>query len=214
MQVIKVALEELKKGRPIIVVDDEDRENEGDFLALADYATPELINFMVTEGRGLVCAPVSKELAERLELPPMIATNKDPYGTAFTVSIDSVKSTTGISAHERAETLKLLADPATKASDFVRPGHIFPLIAKPGGVLERPGHTEAAVDLATLCGAAPVGIICEIMNPDGTMARRPELEELADKHGLLLISIEHLQAYLKTNQQKLNTILHLQEEFS
>lgn len=200
MNSIETAIEELKKGRPIIVVDDENRENEGDFLALAEYATPELINFMVTEGRGLVCAPVSQEVAERLELPPMITNNEDPYGTAFTVSIDGVQSTTGISAQERAETLQLLAHPATTATDFVRPGHIFPLIAKAGGVLERPGHTEAAVDLATLCGAAPVGIICEIMNHDGTMARLPQLEEMAEKHGLVIISIEQLQAY-RTEQE-------------
>ncbi|WP_342526722.1 bifunctional 3,4-dihydroxy-2-butanone-4-phosphate synthase/GTP cyclohydrolase II [Chryseomicrobium sp. FSL W7-1435] len=195
MHEIEKAIEELKKGRPIIVVDDEDRENEGDFLALAEYATPELINFMVTEGRGLVCAPVTQEIAERLDLPPMVAKNEDAHSTAFTVSIDSVQATTGISAHERAETLQLLAHPTTTAVDFVRPGHIFPLIAKNGGVLERPGHTEAAVDLARLCGAAPVGIICEIMNPDGSMARLPQLEEVAEQQGLVMISIEQLCAY-------------------
>lgn len=199
MHTIEQALEQLKLGRLIIVVDDEDRENEGDFLALAEYATPELVNFMITEGRGLVCAPVAEELAARLELVPMIADNKDPYGTAFTVSIDSAKATTGISAQERAETLKLLTASAATTHDFVRPGHIFPLIAKSGGVKVRPGHTEAAVDLARLCGAAPVGIICEIMNPDGTMARLPELEQIAEKHDLVMISIEELLHYrLKT----------------
>ncbi|MFC4356283.1 bifunctional 3,4-dihydroxy-2-butanone-4-phosphate synthase/GTP cyclohydrolase II [Chryseomicrobium palamuruense] len=195
MHTIEQALEQLKLGRPIIVVDDEDRENEGDFLALAEHATPELVNFMITEGRGLVCAPVSEERAEQLGLTPMIADNRDPYGTAFTVSVDSALATTGISAQERAETLQLLAQPTATAQEFVRPGHIFPLIAKRGGVTVRPGHTEAAVDLANLCGAAPVGIICEIMNPDGTMARLPELEVIAEKLDLVMISIEQLIAY-------------------
>lgn len=200
MHTIEQALEQLKIGRPIIVVDDEDRENEGDFLALAEHATPELVNFMITEGRGLVCAPIAEELATRLELAPMIADNKDSYGTAFTVSIDSAKATTGISAQERAETLKLLTAPAASSDDFVRPGHIFPLIAKTGGVKVRPGHTEAAVDLARLCGAVPAGIICEIMNSDGTMARLPELEQIAEKHDLTLISIEQLIAFRMQNE--------------
>src|SRR5690625_4012784 len=160
---IEDALTELKHGKMIIVVDDEDRENEGDFIALADKVTPEMINFMITNGKGLVCAPITENLAEKLDLSLMVNKNTDPYLTAFTVTIDHKETTTGISAAERAFTIKALTEKNAAETDFKRPGHIFPLIAKDGGVLERPGHTEATVDLATLCGASPAGVICEII---------------------------------------------------
>ncbi|WP_019420076.1 bifunctional 3,4-dihydroxy-2-butanone-4-phosphate synthase/GTP cyclohydrolase II [Paenibacillus sp. OSY-SE] len=192
---IEDAIYDLMQGKVIVVVDDEDRENEGDFLALADKATPEVINFMITEGRGLVCVPITAERAEELELPPMVTHNTDNHGTAFTVSIDHVDTATGISAHERSLTILKMLDPAAKAHDFRRPGHIFPLIAKSGGVLRRAGHTEAAVDLARMCGASPAGVICEVIKEDGTMARLPDLMELKEKHGLKLICIKDLIHY-------------------
>jgi 3,4-dihydroxy 2-butanone 4-phosphate synthase / GTP cyclohydrolase II len=189
------ALDELKQGKVIIVCDDEDRENEGDFVSLAEKATPEVINLMVTHGRGLLCVPVEEELAQKLDLFPMVSKNTDPHGTAFTVSIDHKLSTTGISAFERSGTVLSMLDPEAKAVDFKRPGHIFPLIAKKGGVLRRTGHTEAAVDLAKLCGAKPAGVICEIMNEDGTMARVPQLRKIADKLNLKMITIKDLIEY-------------------
>lgn len=192
---IEDALLELKKGKVIIVVDDEDRENEGDFVALAEKCSPEVINFMATHGRGLICVPLTRERVHQLDLQPMVEHNTDPHGTAFTVSVDYKTSTTGISAFERADTVKALIDPAVKQTDFKRPGHIFPLIAKEGGVLRRAGHTEAAVDLARLCGAYPAGVICEIMNEDGTMARVPELRQLADELELKMITIKDLIKY-------------------
>lgn len=192
---IESAIADLMQGRPVIVVDDEDRENEGDLIALADKATPEVINFMITEARGLVCVPITKERAEELDLPPMVAHNTDYHGTAFTVSIDHDSTTTGISAYERSLSVKALIDPAAKAADFRRPGHIFPLIAKDGGVLRRAGHTEAAIDLAALCGASPAAVICEVIKEDGTMARLPDLEEFKRKHGLKLITIQELIRY-------------------
>ncbi|KMY61602.1 bifunctional 3,4-dihydroxy-2-butanone-4-phosphate synthase/GTP cyclohydrolase II [Geobacillus stearothermophilus] len=198
---IEAALDALKNGEVIIVCDDEDRENEGDFVALAEKATPDVVNFMITHGRGLVCVPITEELAARLGLEPMVAHNTDAHGTAFTVSID-YKTTTGISAYERAATIRALLDPNVKASDFKRPGHIFPLIAKQGGVLRRAGHTEAAVDLARLCGAKPAGVICEIMKEDGTMARVPDLRQIADQFGLKMITIKDLIAY-RSQREKL-----------
>lgn len=192
---IEAAISELKQGRPVIVVDDEDRENEGDLIALADGASPEVINFMITEARGLVCAPITQERAEALDLPPMVTRNTDYHGTAFTVSIDHVSTTTGISAHERSLTIKALIDPEAKAGDFRRPGHIFPLIAKEGGVLRRAGHTEAAIDLAKLSGSKPAAVICEIIKEDGSMARLPDLVEFKEKHGLKLITIQELIRY-------------------
>ena len=192
---IEEALEDLKAGKMIIVVDDEDRENEGDFLALADYATPETVNFMAKEGRGLICVPLTEDIAHRLNLHPMVENNTDVKETAFTVSIDYKETTTGISAFERALTIEKLVDSNSVASDFNRPGHIFPLIAKKGGVLRRAGHTEAAVDFARLVGANPVGIICEIMNDDGTMARLDSLRLVAEKFDLKLVSIEQLIEY-------------------
>lgn len=199
---IENAIKYLKSGKPIIVTDDEARENEGDLLALAAYASPETVNFMASVGKGLICAPISREIAERLDLPPMVANNTDPHGTAFTVSIDHIDSTTGISAFERSHTIAKLTDTASIASDFQRPGHIFPLIAQQNGVLERPGHTEAAVDLAKLAGTAEAGYICEIMNEDGTMARMPELEKLAEKHELPIITIADLITYRQLHETK------------
>jgi len=189
---IEDALEDLRQGKAIIVVDDEDRENEGDFICLAEAATPEMINFMVTHGRGLVCVPVTQEHADRLQLKPMVENNTDKQGTAFTVSIDEQTTHTGISAQERSFTVKAMLDGAKGPDDFRRPGHIFPLIAKNGGVLRRAGHTEAAVDLAMLAGGFPAGVICEIMNEDGTMARLPQLEEIAQRFDLKLITIADL----------------------
>ncbi|OQP06003.1 bifunctional 3,4-dihydroxy-2-butanone-4-phosphate synthase/GTP cyclohydrolase II [Geobacillus sp. 46C-IIa] len=199
---IEAALSALKNGEVIIVCDDEDRENEGDFVALAEKATPDVVNFMITHGRGLVCVPITEELAARLGLEPMVTHNTDAHGTAFTVSIDYKTTTTGISAYERAATIQALLDPDVKASDFKRPGHIFPLIAKKGGVLRRAGHTEAAVDLARLCGAKPAGVICEIIKEDGTMARVPDLRDMADQFGLKMITIKDLIAY-RSQREKL-----------
>lgn len=199
---IEDALNDLKLGKPIIVVDDEDRENEGDLIALADKTTPEVINFMISEARGLVCVPITQERAEELELPPMVANNTDNHGTAFTVSVDYIDTTTGISAAERSQTVKALIDPSTKASDFRRPGHIFPLIAKSGGVLRRAGHTEAAIDLAIMCGSAPAGAICEIINEDGTMARLSDLITFKEKHNLKLITIQDMIEY-RNDKEKL-----------
>lgn len=202
---IEEAIEDLKQGKVIIVVDDEDRENEGDFIALADRATPEVINFMVTEGRGLVCAPITSKRATELQLLPMVAQNTDYHGTAFTVSVDHISTSTGISAQERSMTVIGLTDPEAGPEHFRRPGHMFPLIASEGGVRQRPGHTEAAVDLAILCGAPPAGVICEIMNADGTMARLAELQSMASKHQLKLISIQALIVYLEQQTHTLNT---------
>ncbi|MDG5787666.1 bifunctional 3,4-dihydroxy-2-butanone-4-phosphate synthase/GTP cyclohydrolase II [Evansella sp. AB-P1] len=192
---IEEAIYELMQGKSVIVCDDEDRENEGDFIALAEKATPEVINFMITHGRGLVCAPITRERAEELELVPMVDNNTDPHGTAFTVSIDHKDIATGISAHERSLTVMSLIDENTKPGDYKKPGHIFPLIAKDGGVLRRAGHTEAAVDLARMCGAKPAGVICEIIKEDGSMARVPDLRKIADEHDLKMITIKDLIQY-------------------
>lgn len=201
---IDEAIQDLKLGKPIIVVDDEDRENEGDFVALSEKTTPEVINFMITHGRGLVCTPISSELADHLELFPMVSQNTDPYGTAFTTTVDHIDTTTGVSAAERSLTIQALISPETTNKDFKQPGHVFPLIAKPGGVLARPGHTEAAVDLAILSDSSPSGTICEIINDDGTMARLPELIELSKKFGLKLITIEALVAYRELHDVHIN----------
>ncbi|AHM66592.1 MULTISPECIES: 3,4-dihydroxy-2-butanone-4-phosphate synthase [Paenibacillus] len=192
---IEEALEDLKNGKVVIVVDDEQRENEGDFIALAEKASPEVINFMITEGRGLVCVPITQHRAKALELHPMVEQNTDFHGTAFTVSVDHMKTTTGISAAERSLTVRALADEAITGSDFRKPGHMFPLIARDGGVLQRAGHTEAAVDLARLSGFKPAGVICEIIKEDGSMARLPDLVVIAKRHQLKLISIQHLIDY-------------------
>jgi 3,4-dihydroxy 2-butanone 4-phosphate synthase / GTP cyclohydrolase II len=212
---IEEALADLKEGKVIIVCDDEDRENEGDFIALAEKTTPSVINLMVTQGRGLVCIPIEEELAQKLDLFPMVSKNTDPHGTAFTVSIDHKFSTTGISAYERSATVLSMLDPEAKPSDFKRPGHIFPLIAKKGGVLRRTGHTEAAVDLAKLCGAKPAGVICEIMNEDGTMARVPQLRKIADDLNVKMITIKDLIEYRnkKDNLVKREIEINLPTEF-
>ncbi|WP_145331778.1 bifunctional 3,4-dihydroxy-2-butanone-4-phosphate synthase/GTP cyclohydrolase II [Paenibacillus xylanexedens] len=199
---IEAAIYDLMRGKPVIVVDDEDRENEGDFIALAEKATPEVINFMITEGRGLVCVPITQQRADELNLKPMVQQNTDFHGTAFTVSVDHKDTTTGISAHERSITVKGLIDPNAKSSDFRKPGHMFPLIAKDGGVLRRAGHTEAAVDLAIMCGSYPAGVICEVIKEDGTMARLPDLQEIARKHDLRLISIQDMIRY-RNEKEKL-----------
>lgn len=194
---IEEAISDLKKGKPIIVVDDENRENEGDLVALSEMATPEVINFMITHGRGLVCTSIQADLAEKIGLPLMTSHSTDPLGTAFTVTIDHKDTTTGISAFERSKTIQALVQPDVSKTDFKQPGHVFPLIAKDGGVLTRPGHTEASVDLARLSGAFPSGVICEIIKDDGTMARVPDLKEMASKFDLKLITIEALIAYRK-----------------
>lgn len=197
LNTIEEAVEDIKAGKIIIVVDDQDRENEGDFLAAASMATPEVVNFMATHGRGLICAPLTQQRCEELQLGLMVGTNTATFETNFTVSIDLIGHgcTTGISASDRSRTILSLIDPATKPEDLGRPGHIFPLIAKNGGVLRRAGHTEAAVDLPVLAGLEPAGVICEIMNKDGEMARLPELLELAKELDMKIISIEDLISY-------------------
>lgn len=197
LNTIEEAIEDIRNGKIIIVVDDEDRENEGDFLCAAEKITPEMINFMATHGRGLICAPLTENRCKDLDLKAMVSNNTDHLETAFTVSIDLKGNgvTTGISAGDRAKTILALINGDTKAFDLARPGHIFPLIAKQGGVLRRTGHTEAAIDFARLAGFKPAGVICEIMNDDGTMARLPELVEVAKRFDLKLVSIEDLVAY-------------------
>ncbi len=197
LNTIEEAIEDIRQGKVIIVVDDEDRENEGDFLAAADAVTPEMINFMAMHGRGLICAPLTESRCKELDLRAMVSNNTDHLETAFTVSVDlrGRGVTTGISADDRAKTILALTNPDTKSYDLNRPGHIFPLIAKQGGVLRRTGHTEAAIDFARLGGFRPAGVICEIMNDDGTMARLPQLVEVAKKFNLKLVSIEDLVAY-------------------
>jgi 3,4-dihydroxy 2-butanone 4-phosphate synthase / GTP cyclohydrolase II len=194
---IEEAIEDIRQGKVIIVVDDEDRENEGDFLAAAEKVTPEMINFMATHGRGLICAPLTESRCKELGLRPMVSNNTDHMETAFTVSVDLKGNgvTTGISASDRAKTILSLVDSNTKPFDLARPGHIFPLVAKQGGVLRRTGHTEAAIDFARLAGFKSAGVIVEIMNEDGSMARLPELVEVAKKFDLKLVSIEDLVAY-------------------
>ncbi|AOZ91415.1 bifunctional 3,4-dihydroxy-2-butanone-4-phosphate synthase/GTP cyclohydrolase II [Paenibacillus crassostreae] len=201
---IEEAIYDLMRGKVVIVVDDEDRENEGDFIALAEKATPEVINFMITQGRGLVCVPITQERADELDLKPMVAKNTDNHGTAFTVSIDHKDTTTGISAYERSLTVKALLDPKATIEDFRRPGHMFPLIAKKGGVLRRSGHTEAAVDLARMCGSYPAAVICEIIKEDGTMARLPDLAKIAREQDLKLINIKELIHYRNEKERLVN----------
>lgn len=192
---IEEALEDLKAGKMIVVVDDEDRENEGDLIMAADQITPEAVNFMIRYARGLVCAPLTSKRLRELDLPQMVTQNTDAHCTAFTVSVDAGSCATGISAFERAKTIKALIDPATRPADLKRPGHIFPLEAMEGGVLRRAGHTEAAVDLALLSDLEPAGVICEIINEDGSMARLPQLMEFCREHDLKLISIADLINY-------------------
>ncbi len=208
---IKEAIDDIRAGKVIIVVDDIDRENEGDFLAAAEMVTPEMINFMATHGRGLICAPLTEEHCKELKLEMMVGTNTDPLETAFTISVDLKGKgvTTGISAADRAKTIRALIDPATKPQNLSRPGHVFPLKAKEGGVLRRTGHTEAAIDFARLAGFQPAGVIVEIMNDDGTMARLPQLIEVANKFDLKLVSIEDLVAY----RMKHDSLIEKKEDF-
>jgi 3,4-dihydroxy 2-butanone 4-phosphate synthase/GTP cyclohydrolase II len=196
MDTVEGAIEAMRAGRMLVIADDEGRENEGDLVMDARFATAQSLNFMALHGRGLICAPMEVSRLERLGIPPMTDRGDDPRGTAFAVSVDLRGSTTGISALERARTAQALADPESRPADFTRPGHLFPLAARPGGVLERPGHTEAAVDLSRLAGSPePAGLICEIMNEDGSMARMSELEAFAARHGLPLISVADIARY-------------------
>ncbi|MEN0003762.1 MAG: 3,4-dihydroxy-2-butanone-4-phosphate synthase [Bacteroidota bacterium] len=197
LNTIEEAIADIKAGKVIIVVDDEDRENEGDFICAADCITPEIINFMATHGRGLICTPIDESRADELDLPMMVSSNTALHETAFTVSIDLIGRgcTTGISAYDRSTGIKALVDPITKPTDFARPGHIFPLRAKTGGVLRRTGHTEAAIDLARMAGFSPAGVLVEILNPDGSMARLPQLMEIATRFDLKIIAIKDLVAY-------------------
>jgi 3,4-dihydroxy 2-butanone 4-phosphate synthase/GTP cyclohydrolase II len=201
---IEEAIKDIRLGKMIIVVDDEDRENEGDLLMAAEKVTPESLNFMATYGRGLICVPLTQERSTELELPLMVERNTEHLGTAFTVTVDHKDSTTGISAFERAHTIKEIANPNAIKLDFLKPGHVFPLIAKEGGVLKRAGHTEAAVDLARMAGLIPAGVICEIMNDDGTMARLPELLQFVQKYDLKIITIADLIKYRRKNEKLIN----------
>ena len=208
---VEAAIEDIRNGKVVIIVDDENRENEGDFVGAAEMVTPEMINFMAKEGRGLICTPITEKRCKELDLYPMASNNTDPMGTAFTVSIDLKGDgvTSGISVADRAKTVRRLINPEAKSEDFLRPGHIFPLAAKEGGVLRRTGHTEAAIDVARLAGFQPSGVIVEIMNEDGTMARMPQLQKIAKTFDLKLISIEDLVSY----RMKHDSLIELQEDF-
>jgi len=211
LNTIEEAISAIRAGEVIIVVDDEDRENEGDFICAAECITPEIINFMATHGRGLICTPINEKRADELDLPYMVQSNTALHETAFTVSIDLLGRgcTTGISAYDRSTGIKAMVDPTIRAKDFARPGHIFPLRAKNGGVLRRTGHTEAAIDLAKLAGFASVGVLVEILNEDGTMARLPQLVDIANKHGIKLISIKDLVAY----RMRTERLVHREKSF-
>ena len=211
LNTIKSAINDIKNGKVIIVVDDKNRENEGDFLAAAELITPSIINFMATHGRGLICAPITENIAKKLKLNLMVGTNADPQDTAFTVSVDLSGNgvTTGISATDRAKTIKALIDSKAAPENFSKPGHVFPLVAKNGGVLRRTGHTEAAIDLPRLAGLEPAGVIVEIMNEDGSMARLKDLVKVADKFKLKIISIEDLVSY----RMKHDSLIEREEEF-
>ena len=198
---VEQAIEDIRDGKFVIIVDDEDRENEGDLAIAAQFVDADAVNFMAKYGRGLVCMPMTKERLAELDLPPMVPDNTARLGTAFTVSVDSVNGSTGISAADRALTVQALLDPRTKPADLARPGHMFPLRAEEGGVLVRAGQTEAVVDLARMAGCAPAGVICEIMHEDGTMARMPELEQVAATHGLNIVSVAQIIAYRMQNER-------------
>ncbi|SFV60351.1 3,4-dihydroxy-2-butanone 4-phosphate synthase / GTP cyclohydrolase II [hydrothermal vent metagenome] len=203
---VENAISEIKKGKMVIMMDDEDRENEGDLVYAATFSTPDMVNFMAKEARGLICTPITKKLAIKLDLMPMVANNISNHETAFTVSIDSTTASTGISAGERDDCISKLAHPLTSAQDFVRPGHIFPLIAKDGGVLVRTGHTEGSVDLCKLAGLAPAGVICEIIKDDGEMARKDDLEIFAEKHDMMIVYISDIVEYRLSNEKLVNRI--------
>jgi 3,4-dihydroxy 2-butanone 4-phosphate synthase/GTP cyclohydrolase II len=205
---VERAIADIAAGRAVVVVDDEDRENEGDLIFAAELATPELLAFMVRHTSGFICAPLTESDADRLELPPMYHVNQDRRGTAYTVTVDAVAGvSTGISAADRAHTIRLLADPATRSTELSRPGHVVPLRAKPGGVLRRPGHTEASIDLAELAGLRPAGVLCELVNDDGTMMRLPELTIFAKEYDLALISIADLIAYRRRTEQQVQRVV-------
>ncbi|MDR3289388.1 MAG: bifunctional 3,4-dihydroxy-2-butanone-4-phosphate synthase/GTP cyclohydrolase II [Peptococcaceae bacterium] len=207
---IEEALDDIRAGKMVVVVDDEDRENEGDLLMAAEKVTPEAINFMATYGRGLICVPMTSERIQALRLKPMVTHNSDPNNTAFTVTVDAATSTTGISAHERAATIQVLTSPHCRPEDLRLPGHIFPLLARDGGVLIRTGHTEGAVDLARLAGLQPAGVICEIMNDDGTMARVPDLFPFVQRHGLKLITIKDIIKYRRKTEKLVHRVVSIQ----
>ena len=209
-QVVEQAINDIRQGKMVIVVDDEHRENEGDLVMAAEKVTPEAINFMVKEARGLICVPMVAEDLERLALPMMVTREEDQYRTAFAISVDAKEgTTTGISAQDRAKTIQVIADPSSKPSDLVRPGHIFPLKYRMGGVLRRAGHTEAAVDLAKLAGLRPTGVLLEIMHDDGTMARLDDLKKFAQKHSLTLISIADLIRYRREKEKLVKRVLEI-----
>ncbi len=208
IQRVQEAIEEIKKGKMVIMLDDEDRENEGDLVYAAAFSTPEHVNFMAKEARGLICVALTNDIAKRLELTPMVNSNTSMHETAFTISVDAKEAKTGISAYERDMVIKILANPISKAEDLVRPGHIFPLIAKEGGVLVRTGHTEGSVDLCRLAGLAPSAVICEIIKDNGEMARRDDLVEFGKKHNLKTVYISDIVEYRLLNER----LLHLEKE--
>jgi 3,4-dihydroxy 2-butanone 4-phosphate synthase/GTP cyclohydrolase II len=207
---IEQAIQDIRGGKMVVVVDDEHRENEGDLVLAAEKVTPEAINFMAKEGRGLICVPMTGEDLDRLDLSMMVVDQQDHFRTAFAVSVDArVGVTTGISAHDRARTIQVMVDPKSKPSDLLRPGHIFPLRYRVGGVLRRAGHTEASIDLAKLAGLKPAGILCEIMKDDGTMARLNDLREFSKKHGLTMITIAELIRYRRQKEKLIRRVLDI-----
>ncbi len=203
---VEKAIEDVKRGKMVIMMDDEDRENEGDLVYAATFSTPDMVNFMAKEARGLICTPVTKEIASKLDLIPMVSNNVSNHETAFTVSIDSANAETGISSAERDDCISKLANPLTVASDFVRPGHIFPLIAKDGGVLVRTGHTEGSVDICKLAGLAPAAVICEIIKDDGKMARMDDLEIFSKEHDMAIVYISDIVEYRLANEQLIKRV--------
>src|SRR5262249_23006710 len=203
---IDAAVSAIRRGGVVIVVDAEDRENEGDFIAAAEKVGPEIVNFMITHGRGQLCMPVLPEVCDRLKIPLMCESNTAPLGTNFAIPVDHRSSKTGITAQERAHTIRALLDPASKPTDFVRPGHLSPLVAKEGGILRRAGHTEAAVDLARMAGLSPAGVLCEILDDEGNRANRKRLFELARQHKLEIISIEELIRYRRIREKLVSRI--------
>jgi 3,4-dihydroxy 2-butanone 4-phosphate synthase/GTP cyclohydrolase II len=210
---VKAAIEEIKKGNMVIMMDDEDRENEGDLVYASTFSTPSHVNFMATHAKGLICVAISKDIASRLELNPMVSSNTSMHETAFTVSVDATEATTGISASERDMTIKILANPLSRPSELVKPGHIFPLIAKEGGTLIRTGHTEGSVDLCRLAGLAESSVICEIMKDDGTMARRDDLEEFSKKHNQKIVYISDIVEYRLANESLIKSSHEEESEF-
>lgn len=210
---VKEAIEALRNGKMIIMIDDEERENEGDLVYAGVFSTPKMVNFLAREGRGLICQSITTEIAKRLDLHPMVLANTSQHETAFTVSVDAKDATTGISAYERDMTIRILANPQAKPSELVRPGHIFPLIAKDGGVLVRTGHTEGSVDMCKLAGLYPSAVICEIMNEDGTMARRDDLLKFAKKHNMKIVYISDIVEYRLKNEKLISIIDSKPAEF-